>query len=161
MAAIKQLLVVLIIQPDAIWAVVTAPAISKPSQPKKITPIPNSHHHTPHIIKNDDRYITSFHRVIAHHSNLLPHIVPPDNQHPRSMGKYLHVSYPRVANITQPTPVLLPSVPTAQHQYNIRPKQQLSYSCTQTGKILFGHKCHHCHGNKCCYPPGNRGVSII
>ena len=37
--------------------------------------------------------------------------------------------------ITQPTPVLLPRVPTARHQYNLCPKRQLAYSCTQTSKL--------------------------
>ena len=92
-------------------------------------------HHTPHNWKW--RWISPVHIVISHQYNLWHHLIPPDTPHPRRMEKYLHVASPRVSTITQSTSVLLPRVPTAWHQYNLRPKLQLAYSCTQTGKFLW------------------------
>ena len=122
MESIKQLSVILRRQTDAIQAAVTSPAISKPPQPKEITTIPNSPHPTPHIIENYDGYISHVHRVIAHQSKLWPHIIPPETPQPRIVENYLHIAYPRVPKIPQPTPVSLPRVPTARHQYNLRTK---------------------------------------
>ena len=82
MASIKQLSVALRRQIDAIQAVVNSPSISKPPQPKIITTIPKSPHHTPHIIENYNVSITTVHRMIAHQSNLRPHIIPQDTPQP-------------------------------------------------------------------------------
>ena len=87
MAEIQQLSFGLKRQTYAIRAVVTTPARSKPPQLKTIIPIPKSPHHTPHIIENDNGYITPVHRVISHQSNLWPHIIRPQTPQPRSIEK--------------------------------------------------------------------------
>ena len=135
MEAIKQLSVVLRRQTDAIKTAVTYPSISKNPQQKTITTIPNSPHPTLHIIENDDRYVTPVHRVIAHQSNLWTHIIQPDTPHPRRTETHLRIESTRMLTVTQLTPILLPRASTAQHPYNLRPKRQLAYSCTQTGTL--------------------------
>ena len=85
MESIKQLSVVLMRQKYTIQAAIASPAISKPLQPNKITTIPKSPHHIPHIIENDDESITPVHRVITHQSNLCSRIIPPETPHPRRM----------------------------------------------------------------------------
>ena len=111
--------------------------MSHSPKPMIVPKIVMSHHSPPNIIENYNGSITPVHILMTRQSNLQPHIIPPKYQQPIRMEKQQHLASPRVPIITQPTTVLTSRVPMLRHQYHIRPRRQVAYSCTQTGKFLL------------------------